>query len=143
MPDLMTISQALADVLNGVGPEGQGIRATATMPSTVNPPAAVVTLPPGATLQYQALGSPPSAQYTLRVTVLASIGDNAAADTLLRTYLSTSGPGSLLQALSQNPNLGGAVDWAIVQSVHGFGWVEWAGLYYLGAQIAVQVGVSG
>lgn len=145
MADLTTVRQALADVLNGVGPAGQGIRASADMQSTVNPPAAIITLPPGTSLQYQAMNGsgPPAGLYTLRVTILATIGDNTAADKLLAAYLSTSGPGSLIAAIDADPRLGGAAEWAVVTAVHGYGWIEWAGITYLGAQMAVQVGISG
>jgi hypothetical protein len=145
MADLTAIRQALADILNGVGPPGQGIRASADMATTINPPAAIITLTPGTVLQYQAMngGEAPAGLYTLRVTVLANIGENADADNLLGTYLSTTGSGSLLAAIHANPRLGGLVEWAVVQAVHGYGWVEWGGIPYLGAQLAVQVGVSG
>lgn len=147
MASLNAIRGALAAALNGVGPPGQGIRASADMLASVNPPAAVVTLPPGTSLAWQTMGSagqPPAAQFTLRVAVLAGgAGEQAAGDQLLDTYLATTGDGSLLAALAANPRLGGAVEWAVAQAIRGYGWVEWAGIPYLGAYLDVLVGVSG
>lgn len=143
MADLQAVREALAAVLRGVGPAGKGIRASADMLGTVNPPQAVVTPAPGSNWQQQTTDPVPSGVYSLRVTVLAGIGDSKSGDQLLGVYLSSSGPGSLLAAISASPDLGGACDWAVVRSVSGYGWIDWAGVTYLGANIMVEVGVSG
>jgi hypothetical protein len=141
--DLAAVRAALAGVLRGIGPPGKAIRASADMLGSVNPPQAVITPAPGASWQQQTTDPVPSGVYSLRVTVLAGIGDNKSADDLLGAYLSTSGRASLLAAISADPSLGGACDWAVVRSVSGYGWIDWAGVTYLGANIIVEVGVSG
>jgi hypothetical protein len=142
MADLSAIRVALAAVITGVGPPGQGCRCSPTYLSTVNPPAAVITLQPGLNFAPQTFEG--SAQYMLRVTLLASIGSDSSADALLSTWLSVRGSPqtSILSALAANPNLSGACDWAVVQSVHGYGWIDWAGIQYLGANLAIQVGAT-
>jgi hypothetical protein len=140
--DLTAIRQALAAVLNGVGPVGSGCRASANFVGTVNPPAAIVTLQPGANFTTQTFEG--SGQYNLRITLLAAAGSDESADALLDAWLSTRGDPevSILSALAANPNLGGACDWCVVSGVHGYGWIEWGGIQYLGCNLLVSIGAT-
>lgn len=135
------VREALAAVLNGVGPPGQGIRASATFVSNVNPPAVVITPQPGANYEPQTFDG--AAVYLLRATVLIGLGEDTAVDMLLSSYLASTGQGSLIAAIDASPRLGGACDWCVVQQVRGYGLIEWSGVPYMGAHIYLQAGVSG
>ena len=133
MADLTSVSNALATVLRTI----PGLRVSSGFTAQINPPAAVVMPQPSQALRFDAFGG--AVSYLLRIVLLASYTQDTSSVAALNTYLATSGPSSISEVLRLNPSLSGAVESANMDTVRGYGLMEWAGQQYLGTQILVTV----
>jgi hypothetical protein len=136
MASLATVRQSLATAL-GVIP---GLRVAADYQSQVNPPAAIIMPQPRQSLRYDALGG--AASYLLRIILLGSSLEDTSSQALMDGYLATTGSSSIAAALAANPTLSGTCDYCNMETVNGYGLMEWAGQTYLGTQILLTVAAS-
>lgn len=133
MADLQACRQALASALGVI----QGLRVSADFQAQINPPAAIIMPQPQQALRFDALGG--SVSYLLRIVILGSYTEDASSQTLMDGYLASTGASSVAAVLAANPTLGGVVDFCNMDSVRGYGLMEWAGQQYLGSQIMLTV----
>ena len=119
-----------------------GLKAHATIPSQLTPPAAVVGMPEA--VQYlQTYGSGAYAA-SFPVRLLVAKVDDGRAQEKLDAYCGATGATSVKAAIEgAGGTLGGVVDFVVVQQVRGFGVYEVAGVAYLGAEFVVEVMASG
>lgn len=139
LADLAAIRSALADRITA----GTGLRTLPEARDQVSPPVAVI-LPAPAVVQY---GATVDGAFTVNLVVLLLISDAAptekvqrALDAYLGIGVHDSVPASIAGAIQDDPRLNGAVDFTIPVSASGYGRVDYAGVTYFGARIAVQVG---
>jgi hypothetical protein len=131
--DLTAICNGLAAVLGGV----PGLRVSPTFVAQVNPPAAIIIPQPGQSLKFDTIDG--GVSYLLRVVLLVGYAEDTSSVALINTYLASTGPSSVLAAIKASPRLAGVYDYANVESVRGYGLMEWAGQQYLGSQVLVNV----
>jgi hypothetical protein len=136
MASLATVRQSLATAL-GVIP---GLRVSADYQSQVNPPAAIIMPQPRQSLRFDALGG--SVSYLLRIVLLGSAVEDTSSQALMDGYLATTGSSSIAAALAANPTLSGACDYCNMETVNGYGLMEWAGQTYLGTQVLITIMAS-
>lgn len=74
-----------------------------------------------------------------KVVLLASRADVKAGQAALDAYLQTSGPTSVKAVLENDRTLGGLVDRVRIDRVENYGFLEIAGITYLGAELIVDV----
>jgi hypothetical protein len=116
-----------------------GLRAAGQAHDSVVVPAAVV-VPGNPVITYGATMDG-TVTASLVVLVLVSYAVSPAAQQALDAYLGVGGPGtSVPDAIAADPTLGGLVEWAVPVSVSSYGLVQWGGVDYLGARLAVSVG---
>jgi hypothetical protein len=144
MPDLAAVRQALATTIqNNVTIGGFNLPCSPILTGTVNPPCALIAPQPGQSIVFDTLDGgqqiPGSVTYHLRVIVLVSLGEDLSAQGYLDNLLSVDKPGSLISAIQDNSRLGGVVHYAIPTTAHGYGYREWAGQQYFGAELLVSV----
>lgn len=136
MADLTAVCNSVGTTLATIS----GLRVSNQFVSQVNPPAAVVMPQPGQALRFDTLDG--GITYFLRVVLLVSMTEDTSSVALLNSYLATTGASSVAQTLRLAPRAAGVYDYAIMDSVRGYGMMEWAGQQYLGAQILVQAMAS-
>jgi hypothetical protein len=133
MADLTSVCNGLATVLDTI----PGLRVSSGFTSQVNPPMAVVMPQPSQSLRFDTMGG--GISYLLRVVLLAQYAQDSSSVNQLNSYLATTGQFSVAATILANPRLGGAAESVNMDSVRGYGLMEWAGQQYLGAQILVTV----
>ena len=133
MADLTACCNGLAVVLQQV----PGLRVSSQFAWQVNPPAAVIVPQPQQSLRFDALGD--SVSYLVRVVLLASATEDTSSVALMNSWLATSGQNSVPAVIKNNPRLAGIYDYAVLESIRGYGLMEWAGQSYLGAQLLVTI----
>lgn len=136
MADLTAVCTSVGNVLATI----PNLRVNSQFVSQINPPAAVVMPQPGQSLRFDTLDG--GITYFLRVVLLVSLTEDTSSVSLLNSYLATTGTLSVSQALRLSPRAAGVYDYAIMDSVRGYGMMEWAGQQYLGAQLLVQAMAS-
>lgn len=144
MADLATIRNALAATIQAnTSPQ---LTSFGYVTSQVNPPMCYVAVQPGQSIVFDTLDQGPTGvggvTYHLRVVVVVSPVDDAASQGTLDAFLSTNEPGSIINAIMMNDRLGGAADFAVVTTSHGYGLREIAGQPYLCTDILVSVAAS-
>jgi hypothetical protein len=117
-----------------------GLRVSADYLPSVNPPAAIIMPQPRQALRFDALGG--SVSYLLRVILLGSYTEDTSSQALMDGYLASTGPASIAAILAANPTLSGACDYCNMDTVNGYGLMDWAGQQYLGTQILLTVAAS-
>lgn len=132
MADLTACCNGLAAVLAPVIP-----RVSPSFQAQVNPPCAVIVPQPQQSLRFDALGG--AVSYLVRIVLLASYVEDASSVAQMNAWLATTGPQSVPEAIRASPRLAGVYDYINVESVRGYGLMEWAGQQYLGAQVLVTV----
>lgn len=136
MASLASIRTALATALGGIS----GLRVSPDFTATVNPPAAII-MPQTRVVEVPvALGG--SKNFMMRIMLLGSYTEDTSSQALIDGYLSTTGPSSIMATLEANPTLSGACDYCNVDSVTGYGLLDWAGQQYLGTQFLLTVAAS-
>lgn len=131
--DLQACRNALAAALGAI----PNLRVFADYQSQINPPTAIIVPQPQQALRFDALGG--SVSYLLRIILLGSYTEDVSSQALMDSWLATTGSSSIAAALAANPTLGGVVDYCNMESVRGYGLMEWAGQQYLGSQILLTV----
>jgi hypothetical protein len=126
---------ALANTLTHV----TNLRASAIYTSVVNPPMAIVLPSTGGMIQWVAMGN--VVNYMFRVPLLVTYAEDSSSQAQMDAYLNAAGAvgDSALEAIHQDPSLGGTVAMAIPTSVSSYGLIEWAGVQYFGTNILVTV----
>ena len=108
----------------------------------ISPPVAIV-LPGNPLVHY---GETFDGALTINLNVLMIISDAAPNEKVQRAldaYLGIGGgttSASIPAALMADTSLGGAVQWAIPMQVTAYNRIEYAGVDYFGARLAVQIG---
>lgn len=140
-PAFSAVRQALADTLTAsvTNPDGSALRATANRFQQINPPMAVVMPVTGSFIRYS-VTTDTETDYTLRIILLVSEGDSVSGQDLIDGYLSASGSQSVYAAIQGNSTLGGAVSFAAVTEVTGYGLMNFSGIDYLACHIIVNIG---
>ena len=133
MADLGSACSALATTLGNIA----GLRVSPTFLAQVNPPAAIIMPQPSQSLRFDTLGG--GISYLLRVVLLVSYAEDQSSIALMNGYLASTGPTSVAAAIKANPTLSGAVESANLDTIRGYGLMDWAGQQYLGAQCLVTV----
>jgi hypothetical protein len=136
MASLTAVREALATALSGI----TGLRVSPIYLGTVNPPAAIIMPQPRQALRFDALGG--SVSYLLRIILLGSYTEDSSSQALMDGYLASTGSTSIAAALAANPTLSGACDYCNMDTVNGYGLMEWSAQQYLGTQILVTVAAS-
>ena len=144
MADLAAVRQALATTIqNNTTIGGFNLPCSPILMGQVNPPQALIAPQPGQSIVFDTLdgglGFPGTVTYHLRVILLVSLGEDLSAQTYLDNLLSVDKAGSVISAIQDNERLGGAVHYAVPTTSHGYGYREWAGQQYFGAEILVSV----
>lgn len=139
MADLAAIRTALAARITA----GTGLRTLPEARDQVSVPVAVI-LPAPSVVQY---GNTMDGAFTVNLQVLLLLSDAAptekvqrALDAYLGIGVADSVPSSIAGAIQDDPSLGGTVHFALAVSASGYGRIEYAGVLYFGARIAVQIG---
>lgn len=104
------------------------------VPSTLNPPAAVVF---GPEIDYDSTMARGSDDYRFHVILLVASASDRSAQELLDSYLAPSGTTSVKAAV--DGDLGGVVDFARVKEVREYGPQEVNSMSYFGAAVLVEV----
>lgn len=133
MADLTAVCNGLAAVIGQI----PGLRVSSQFVAQVNPPAAIILPQPQQALKFDTLDGGTS--YLLRVVLLASYTEDTSSVALMNSWLATTGASSLNAVIRANPRLAGVYDFANLESIRGYGLMEWAGQQYLGAQALVTV----
>lgn len=136
MADLTAASNAVAAVLATV----PGLRVNSGFTSQVNPPMAIVMPQPSQALRFDTFDG--GITFFLRTVVLVSMTEDTSSVALLNAFMATTGSSSIEAALKANPRLNGAVDYCVMDSIRGYGMMEWAGQQYLGFQALMSVFAS-
>ena len=138
MADVSTIRAALAARITA----GTGLRTLAEARDLISPPVAII-LPGNPLVHY---GETFDGALTINLNVLMVISDAAPNEKVQRAldaYLGIGGgttSASIPAALMADTSLGGAVQWAIPMQVSAYNRIEYNGVEYFGARLAVQIG---
>jgi hypothetical protein len=136
--DLTTVRAALAAAVNSIS----GLVVHATIPSSLNVPAAVIAPATGQFLTFDTTMSRGSDDLAFRVLVLVGVQDDAGAQGKLDAYLAGSGASSIKAAVEADPDLGGTVHYVTVEGASDYGLHDFGGTSYFGAAFTVTCGVS-
>jgi hypothetical protein len=136
--DISAIRAALANQITTV----TGLRTLAEAKDQISPPVAVI-LPGSPLAQY---GITMDGAFTVNLRVLVVISDAAPDEKVQRALDAYLGAGagvtvsSIVNAIRQDPTLGGVVHFAETMTTGNYARIEYAGLPYFGARIEVQIG---
>jgi len=136
MASLSAVRDALAAQLDTI----TGLTVHATIPGSVNPPAAVVAPATGQFLTFDTTMSRGSDDLAFRVIVVTGRGDDTTAQANLDAYLAGAGAQSVKVALEADQDLGGTVQYVTVDSVGDYGLHGFGGVDYFGAVFTVTCG---
>ena len=140
MADITAIRTALAASVQGV----TGLRTDGQARDAVNPPCCVIL--PGSPLMTYAVTMDGCVDMNLNVLVI--ISDAAPVEKTQRaldTYLSAGASAtiaSVATAIESNNTLGGLIDYIQSVTVGNYGRIEYSGVTYFGARIAVIIGAK-
>lgn len=115
-----------------------GLRAFATAPGQIVPPAAVII--PNRPAVIFGVTMDGETTINLLAIVLLSAANDASGQDLLDDYVASSGALSVAAAVQADPSLGGTCEFAVVTQVATYGVINYAGQDYMGASFTVQVG---
>jgi len=135
--NLTGIMQAIGTRLSTIS----GLRVTAYVSDQVNPPAAVVGVPP--IPQYHGTFAHGKFQLEIPVTVLVSKVVDRIDQPALAAFADISGTNSIHAAIEADKTLGGTVDNCIVASFRPLGLDEVGALGYYGGEFVLRIIASG
>uniref|UniRef100_A0A6M3L8C5 Tail protein n=1 Tax=viral metagenome TaxID=1070528 RepID=A0A6M3L8C5_9ZZZZ len=105
------------------------------LPDAVNEfPAALIL--PGETAYHETFGNQEGVNF--RVIILMHKGNQPSALNRVLDYIDKSGSDSVYAAVDGDSTLGGAADWAVVDSNNGISQTQWGGQLYLSTEFAVR-----
>lgn len=136
-PTLKQIIAAVEAKLDGIG-----LRASPNSPGAVNPPAAIVGVPPIASYR-AAFGRGTVILSGWPIYVLTSAKVDRIGQDALAEYASWTGAKSVPLALETDSTLGGVVDDLIVESFRPLGLEEVGIMQFFGGEFRLTVSVSG
>lgn len=143
MADLTEIRTALAAQIA----EYTGLRAEAQVKDQVSPPMALV-MPSNPVITYgDTLSGGGETEVTINLAVLLLLSDAPPTEKVQRALDAYLGIGagesvSIAGAISEDPSLGGVVQWCIPVSVTQYSRVEYGAVNYFGATIICQIGAG-
>lgn len=148
MASLTAIRNALASVIEAAVPN---VNVSPFYVAQVNPPQIVIdTLP----LVEEMATLDGSADFGLRLMLLASPADEPSGQALIDGWIASSGQGSVVAAIQANPglvvNAVRNVDYCVIQRIGGaagaarggYGLIDWAGVQYVGTMIMLEIAAS-
>lgn len=118
-----------------------GLRASDYVPDQINPPVAVVGVPP--IENYHQTMKRGTTVYVFAVTVIVSASLDRAGQRLLAEYVDPFGEKSIRKAIESERSLGGIVNDAVVDSFRPLGLEEVGAIPYYGGVFTVRVVVPG
>lgn len=133
MADLNAICAGLAATIGQI----PGLRVSPGFTSIVNPPQAVILPITGQALRFDTLDG--GVSYAIRVVLLLQYAEDTSSTSALNGYISTTGTSSLAQVIKNNPRLPGVYDYVTVDSIRGYGLMDWSGQQYLGTTAMLTV----
>jgi hypothetical protein len=133
MASVTTIREAMATALDTI----TELRAFATIPDSIAPPAAIVGGPE--VIDWRFAFRSTKRRYTIPVRVYVGRASDRASQEKLDAYLASDGAFSIIAALESDSTLGGAVDSLSVMQARGYGVYQIAGVDYLGVEFVVDV----
>lgn len=133
MADLSAICAGLAATIGTI----PGLRVSPQFVSIVEPPAAVILPVTGQGLKFDTLDG--GVTYALRVVLLAQYSQDTSSVAAINSYIATTGTYSLAQVIKNNPRLPGVYDYVTMDSLRGYGLMEWGGQQYLGTTAFLTV----
>ncbi len=133
MADLGAICAGLAATIGTI----PGLRVSPVFTANVNPPQAVIMPVTGQGLKFDTLDG--AVSYAIRVVLLVEFGQDSSSTAALNGYISTTGANSLSQVIKNNPRLAGVYDYVTMDSIRGYGLMEWSGTQYLGTTAMLTV----
>ena len=113
-----------------------GLRTSAEMPDSVNPPHAVVAFD---SVQYHQAYKNGMAEYTFTVQLIVSRVDERNAQRYLDAYCSTTGSSSVLLAVESDKTLGGKAFDCFVSEMSSYGSINIGDNTYLASEFQVRV----
>jgi hypothetical protein len=131
--DLQAICNGLAATIGQI----PGLRVSPTFTATVNPPAAVILPVTGQGLRFDTLDG--GVSYAIRVVLLVQYAEDTSSTAAINGYISTTGTNSLAQVIKNSPRLAGVYDYVTMDSIRGYGLMEWGGQQYLGTTAMLTV----
>jgi hypothetical protein len=131
--DLTAICNGLAATIGQI----PGLRVSPQFAAQVNPPAAIILPVTGLGLHFDTLDG--GVSYSLRVVLLVQYAQDSSSTASLNGYISTTGTYSLAQAIRNSPRLAGVYDYVTMDSIRGYGLMEWGGEQYLGTTAMLTV----
>jgi hypothetical protein len=114
-----------------------GLRAHDTVPDSLNPPAAIVSLPTA--IEYDLAMSRGLDKVTYPITVVVSRASERSGQDKLDAYCNSSGSTSIKTAIEGDKTLGGTASTCRVSEVSRVGELEVGGITYLAAEFLVDV----
>lgn len=133
MADLNAICNGLAATIGQIS----GLRVSPVFVSNVNPPQAIILPVTGQALKFDTLDG--GVTYSIRVVLLVQYAEDTSSTTALNGYISTTGTSSLAQVIKNNPRLAGVYDYVTMDSIRGYGLMEWSGQQFLGTTASLTV----
>lgn len=118
------------------------LRANGFSPSAINPPTAIVPVPPVPSYR-AAMNRGTVLIEDWPITILTSSQVDRVGQQLLAEYLSWTGASSVITALEGEPTLGGVVSDLIVQSARPLGMEEVGIIGYFGGEIRLKLTLPG
>jgi hypothetical protein len=133
--DVATVSQIRTALAAQLAEQVDGLRAYATLPGQISPPAAVVRR--RLTVYGTSFGGPGFGTDDLTLSIAVFVGQEQWE--VLDGLLAPAGSTSIRAAVDADPTLGGLVDGAQVVRAEEEQLVEYAGVQYLSAALVVDV----
>jgi len=137
MATITQVKQGLADRLETITTLSQ---VHVQVPTSINPPAAVVMLAPGQFLTYDSSSDSDDLDFVVRL--LVSRADEPSGQDTLDAYLARTGTSSIRAAVAADPTLGGIVADTEVPGATDYGNVTVGDLAYFGCDFPVRVLMS-
>lgn len=135
---MTTITAVRTALAAQISAQVAGLRAIATVPPQVSPPAAVVRPARDSVIEYK-MTFDGAADMFFEVVLLVATGSDRTGQADLDAYLSPTSSSSVYLAVQADPTLGGVVASAEVVRAQGYGYIEWGGVEFLGSTLLVEV----
>jgi hypothetical protein len=113
-----------------------GLRTSATIPTTPNPPVAII-IPNGA--QYHQTYHNGMTDYSFQVTLVVGLASERSAQNALDAFCSSTGSSSILGAIESDKTLGGKAFDVVVSGMRNYGSISLADQTYLAAEFDLTV----
>lgn len=136
MTSIPAIREGIAACLANI----DGLRIHATIPGTVDPPAAVIHPASDGTFLTYGRTMDGAEDVTIAVLLVVGAGDDRSAQEELDAYLADTGPLSIKAAVDADSDLGGAAHFAAVTEARNYGLKTYGDVTYWGCEFLITVG---